>query len=105
MYRLWSLAADYRRRLKLDKLAEQRLREAKLDGAIKTEDSGATSVGKMELFSLQIKKYQTLVVRGRLKRMSCKATNMAWELRVEELRHAVYRQIVSVTSPDGQVKL
>ena len=34
--------------------------------------------------------------------MSCKATNMAQELRAEELRAASSRHIASVTSPDGQ---
>ena len=65
-------------------------------------DSGQVNVAKAELASLQIKEYQALVVRARLKRISCEATNMAQELQTEELRHAADRQIASVTSPDGQ---
>ena len=64
-------------------------------------DSGQVNVAKAELASLQIKEYQALVVRARLKRMSCEATNMAQELRAEELRHATDRHIASVTSPEG----
>ena len=65
-------------------------------------DSGQVNVAKAELASLQMKEYQALVVRARLKRISCEATNMAQELQTEELRHAADRQIASVTSPDGQ---
>ena len=65
-------------------------------------DSAQVNVAKAELASLQIKEYQALVVRARLKRMSCEAMNMAQELRAEELRHATNRHIASVTSPDGQ---
>ena len=69
--------------------------KAKLDKEIKAGDSWATKVAKAELTSFQIKKYQALVVRARIKRMFCEATNMAKELPVEELRHAV--DIASVT--------
>ena len=92
-----SFAADYGRRLKSAMVAEQRSIKDKLDRVVLAGDSGQVNVAKAELTSLQIKKYQALVVRARLKRMSCEATNMAQELRDEELRH-----IASVTSPDGQ---
>ena len=65
-------------------------------------DSGQVNIAKAELASLQVKEYQALVVRARLKRMSCEVTNMAQELRAEELRHAADRHIASVTLPDGQ---
>ena len=74
----------------------------KLDRAVLAGDSGQVNVAKAELASLQIKEYQALVVRARLKRMSCEATNMAQELRAEELRHATDRHIASVKSPEGQ---
>ena len=77
--------------------------EAKLDRAVKVGDSGATNIAKAEL-ALQIKKYQALVVRARLKIMSFEATNFIQELPVEELRHAVDRYIAIVTSPDGQCR-
>ena len=64
-------------------------------------DCEQVNVAKAELASLQVKEHQALVVRARLKRMSCEATNMAQELRAEELRHAADRHIASVTSPDG----
>ena len=64
-----SFAADYSRRLKLDMVA------------VLAGDSGQVNIAKAELASLQVKEHQTLVVRARLKRMSCEATNMAQELR------------------------
>ena len=64
-----SFAADYSRRLKLDMVA------------VLAGDSGQVNIAKAELASLQVKEHQTLVVRARLKRMSCEATNMAPELR------------------------
>ena len=91
-----SFAVDYGRRLK------QRSIKDKLDRAVLVGDSGQVNVAKVKLASLQIKEYQALVVRARLKRMSCEATNMAQELRAEELRHSTDRHIASVTSPDGQ---
>ena len=97
-----SFAADYGRRLKSARVAEQRVIKDKLDRAVLAGDSGLVNVAKAELASLQIKEYQALVVRARLKRMSCEATNMAQELRAEELRHASDQHIASVTSPDGQ---
>ena len=96
-----SFAADYGRRLKSARVAEQRVIKDKLDRAVLAGDSGLVNVAKAELASLQIKEYQALVVRARLKRMSCEATNMAQELRAEELRHATDRHIASVTSPEG----
>ena len=96
-----SFAADYGRRLKSARVAEQRSIKDKLDRAVLAGDSGQVNVAKAELASLQIKEYQALVVRARLKRMSCEATNMAQELRAEELRHATDRHIASVTSPEG----
>ena len=71
--------------------------ETKLDRAVKAGDSGAISIAKAKLAFLQNKEYQVLVVKARLNRMSCEATNMTPELRAEEHRH-----IASVTSPDGQ---
>ena len=97
-----SFAADYGRRLKSARVAEQSSIKDKLDWAVLAGDSGQVNVAKAELASLQIKEYQALVVRARLKRMSCEATNMAQELRAEELRHATDRHIAIVTSPDGQ---
>ena len=73
--------------------------EDKLDRAVKAEDSGATKIAELAFFQI---KYQALVVKARLKRMSFKATNMAQELRAEELIHTIDRHIASVTSPDGQ---
>ena len=83
-------------------VAEQRLLKAKLDRTILAEDSGSVSIVKAKLASLQIKEHQALVIRARLKRMSCDAMNMAQELRAEELRHATDRHIASITSPDEQ---
>ena len=97
-----SFAADYGRWLKSGRVAEQRSIKDKLDRAVLAGDSGQVNVAKAELASLQMKEYQALVVRARLKRISCEATNMAQELQTEELRHAADRQIASVTSPDGQ---
>ena len=96
-----SFATDYSRRLKSARVAEQRSIKDKLDRAVLAGDSGQVNVAKAELASLQIMEYQALVVRARLKRMSCEATNMAQELRAEELRHATDRHIASVTSPEG----
>ena len=97
-----SFAADYGRRLKSARVTEQSSIKDKLDRAVLAGDSGQVNVAKAELASFQIKEYQALVVRARLKRMSCEATNLAQELRAEELRHATDRHIASVTSPDGQ---
>ena len=83
-------------------VAELRSIKDKLDRAVLAGDSGQVNIAKAELASLQVKEYQALVVRARLKRMSWKAANMAQELRAEELRHAAYQHIASVTSPDGQ---
>ena len=80
----------------------QKLIKDKLDRAVLVGDSGQVNIAKAELASLQVKEHQALVVRARLKRMSCEATNMAQELRAEELRHAADRHITSVTSPNGQ---
>ena len=96
-----SFAADYSRRLKSARVAEQRSIKDKLDRAVLAGNSGQVNVAKAELASLHIMEYQALVVRARLKRMSCEATNMAQELRAEELRHATDRHIASVTSPEG----
>ena len=76
-----SFAADYSRRLKLDMVAEQRSIKDKLDRAVLAGDSGQVNITKAELVSLQVKEHQALVVRARLKRMSCEATNIAQELR------------------------
>ena len=81
-------------------VAEQRLIKAKLDRAVSVGDTGQVNVAKAELASLQVKEYQDLIVRVRLK-MSCEATNMAQELRAKELRDAADRHIASVTAPDG----
>ena len=97
-----SFAADYGRRLKSGMVAEQRSIKDKLDRAVLARDSGQGNVAKAKLASLQIKEYQALVVRARLKRVSCEATNMAQELRAEEIRHAADQHITSVTSLDGQ---
>ena len=78
--------------------------EAQQDRAVKVGDSGAVSIAKANLGSYQIKKYQAPVVRVRFKRMSYEATNMGQEFRGEELKHAVDRHIVSITSPDGQCR-
>ena len=64
-------------------------------------DSGQVNIAKAELASLQVMEHQALVVRPRLKRMSCEAMNMAQEL----LRHAADRHIACVTSPDGQRRI
>ena len=62
-------------------VAKLRLINDKLDRAVMVGDSGQVNIAKAELASLQVKEHQALVVRARLKRMSCKATNMAQELR------------------------
>ena len=81
-----SFSTDYGRRLKSGRVAEQRSIKDNLDRVVLAGDSVQVNVAKAELASLQIKEYQALVVRARLKRMSCEATNMAQELRAEELR-------------------
>ena len=81
-------------------VVEQRSIKDKLDRAVLVGDSGQVNVPKAELASLQVKEYQALVVRARLKRVSCEAMNMAQELRAEELRHAIDRHIANVTSPN-----
>ena len=83
-------------------VAEQRLINAKLDRVVLAGDSGQVNVAKAELASLQVKEHQALILRARLKRMSCEATIMAHELLAEELGHVADRHIASVTSPDGQ---
>ena len=98
--RIRSFAVEYSKRLNLDKIAKQRLIEDKPDRMVKVGDNGATNTAKVELASFQIKKYQALVVRARLKRMSWEVTKMAQELWVKELRYAVDRHITSVTSLD-----
>ena len=65
-------------------------------------DNLDTNIAKVELASTHKKRYQAQVVRSRLKRMSCEASNMAQELRAEEMRAASQRHIASVTSPDDQ---
>ena len=72
-----SFAADYGRRLKSSRVAEQRSIKDKLDRAVWAGYSGQVNVAKAELAFLQIKEYQALLVRARLKRMSCETTNMA----------------------------
>ena len=72
---------------------EQSSIKDKLDRAVRARDNRKVNIAK---------EHQALVVRARLKRMSCEVTNMAQELRAEELRHAADRHIASVTSPDGQ---
>ena len=72
-----SFAADYSRRLKLDMLAEQRSIKDKLDRAVLAGDSGQVNIARANLACWQVKEHQALVVRARLKRMSCKAMNMA----------------------------
>ena len=57
------------------------LLKAKLDRAVLVRDSGDVNIAKAELASVQIKEYQALVVRARLKRMFCEAMNMPQELR------------------------
>ena len=61
-----------------------------------------SNITKAELTFLQNKKYQALVVRARLKRMSCEATNIVQELRAEDLWHVADRHIASATSLNGQ---
>ena len=97
-----SFATDYSRRLKLNMVAEQRSIKDKLDRVVLDGNSGQVNTAKAEQASLQVKEHQALGVRARLKRMSCKSTNMAQELRAEELRHAADWHIASVTSPDRQ---
>ena len=65
-----SFAANYGRRLKSAMVPEQRSIKDKLDRAVLAGDSGQVNVAKTELASLQIKEYQALVVRARLKRVS-----------------------------------
>ena len=52
--RIRSFAVDNSWRFKLDKVAEQRLIEATLERTVKAGDSGASSIAKVELASLQI---------------------------------------------------
>ncbi|CAE1178594.1 unnamed protein product [Acanthosepion pharaonis] len=95
-----TFAADFSRRLNLDRRAAQTALEEKVDRAVKSRVSGDIVLAKAELASLLIKKDQALVVRARLKRMSSEATNMAAELRAEENRNADKRHIACVTLPD-----
>ena len=48
-----SFAADYSRRLKLDKVAEERAVESKLDRVVLAGDDGEANIAKAELASLQ----------------------------------------------------
>ena len=82
-----SFAADYSRRLKLDMVAGQRTIESKLYRAVLAGDSGVANIAKAELASLQMKRYQALVVRARLKRMSSETTNMTQQLQTEEFKN------------------
>lgn len=95
-----TFAADYSRRLNLDRLAAQTALDQKVDRAVKSRDSGDIALAKTDMASLLIKKDQALVVRARLKRMSSEASNMAAELRSEEARNASQRHIACVTLPD-----
>ena len=79
--------------------------EDKVDRAVKAGNSGNTTKAKEVMASFQIKKYKVLVIRAWLKRISSEATNMAQELRADELRHAVHRYIVSVKSLDGHYRI
>ena len=97
-----SFAADYSRRLTIDRLTAQKTLQSKIDRAVLAGDSIATNIAKAELAATNNNRYQALVVRARLKRMSGEATTMAQELRAEEMRFASDRHITSVTSPDGQ---
>ena len=97
-----SFAADYSRRLNRENLAAQAAIEFSVEEAVRRGDPDSVNIAKAELASLLIKKDQALVVRARLNRMSPEATNMAAELRLEELRSASNRHIASVTSPDGR---
>ena len=54
---------------------------------VKAEDNVETNMAQEELTFLHNKKYQAIVVRARLTRMSCEATNMVHKLRTEKLRH------------------
>lgn len=83
-----SFAADYSRRLNRDRLTAQTAAESRLEVAIQSGDSVQVAVARAELASSLIKKDQALVVSARLKKMSAEATNMATELRQEELRTA-----------------
>ena len=65
-------------------------------------DSVEINTANAKLAFSYIKKYQALVLRGRLKRMSCKAVNMTHELETKELKHTTQRHITSVTSSDVQ---
>lgn len=49
-----------------------------------------------------IKKYQTLVVRARLKRVSTEVTKVTAKLRTKELRSASDRHLPNVTLPGGR---
>ena len=83
-------------------VVEQRSIKDKLDRMVLAGDSGQVNIANAELASLQVKEYQALVVRARLKRMSGEATNMAQELWAKELRHVADQHITSVTLSDGQ---
>ena len=98
--RIRSFATNYCRGLNLDRVVVLRALEAKIDRAIKTGDSVETDIVKAELAFSHHKKYQVLVVRAKLKRMSCEANNMAQILQAKELRHLTQLHIVGWAMED-----
>ena len=97
-----SFAANFSRRLNLDSRAAKATLESSLDRAVEEGDSASVTIIKAQLASLTDKEHQALAIRARLKRMPQEATNMAAELRAEELRQAADRHIARVTLPDGR---
>lgn len=97
-----SFAADYSYRLNLVRFAAQTACGKKVNRTIKSRDSREVDLAVAQLCSLLIKKDEALVVRDKLKRISSEATNMAVELRTDEVINAANRQIACVTLPDKQ---
>ena len=89
---------NYSRRRKLHKAVAQKALEFNM--TVKVEDCSETNLIIAELAFILNKKYQTRMVKAKLKRMSYEATNMTHELQTEELRDAPQCNIVSVTSMD-----
>lgn len=77
--------------------------ESRVERAIKSENSWEIAVARTELASMLNKKCRALVVRARLKMTFSEATNMAAELRAEEVRSIADRYIAIVALPDRSI--
>lgn len=65
--RIWSSAASYRSRRKLERLTTQKAYGVRADMAVKSVDVGEVVTAKAEMISLYNRKNHSLLVRARLK--------------------------------------